>query len=748
MAPMDSADSKPTIFTATYSGVSVFEMPVNNVAVMRRRHDSWLNATQILKVAGVEKGKRTKVLEKEILTGPHEKVQGGYGKYQGTWIDFERGREFCRAYGVEDLLAPLLDLDVQAASGPDSTPTKEQAMAARRKRMYNSSLNQANGNSGPLFPPISATVTNAFNALSKSSARMDSPGPRGGYSQPAPPSSQITTRPQESFSQESWTINLPSETSFSQSQTQPDSAYASQSFTTVDSQIESQEPPRKRVRASTPPHEALAPFFPTHLDTPSKPVQPLAAEQVPDSERARQILMNLFINPETDNTVLSHLDSLTPDQIDIPLDSTGSAAIHWSASLARVPLIRALITKGASISRVNHAGETALVRGCFVTNNFDQSSFPQLLNLLHPTIPIADNNGRTILHHIAVKSGMKGRSADSRYYLHCLLEFVAKHGASATSQRTSGPKVMSLARFIGEIVNAQDKSGDTALNIAARIGNKSIIQQLLEVGADSSIPNRAGLRPIDFGVGGEPAPVPSRREQGWILPPAVVQKRQDIMKAIKGLIAGTEKDFQGEIEAKQEQVTGTLNRLREVTLKLGKEKEKMNQLRQRSRQHSELKQHCQNLRRAIEEENVRLQGKGGNTNGDVPSLKGERLDPDRPFKIKMELLAQSGDSREIGERQKQYLKSLPSTAVLKARVRAYTTNGENLREVAGKLHDKSTDLEDKFRRVVALCTGLEEYKIDSLLEGLVQAVESDPGEVDTARVSSFLRKVDESTGAD
>lgn len=404
-------------------------------------------------------------------------------------------------------------------------------MAARRKRMYNSSLNQANGNSGPLFPPISSTITNAFNALSKSSARMDSPGPRGNYSQTAALPSQPSVRQQqESFSQESWPFSLPPEHSFSQSQTQPDSAYASQNFTAVDSQFESQEPPRKRARASTPPHETPLAFFQPQVDTPSRPVQPLVAEQVPDSERARQILMNLFINPETDNTVLSHLDSLTSDQIDIPLDSTGSAAIHWSASLARVPLIRALINKGASISRVNHSGETALVRGCFVTNNFDQSSFPQLLNLLHPTIPIADNSGRTILHHIAVKSGMKGRSADSRYYLHCLLEFVAKHGASATSQRTGGPKVMSLARFIGEIVNAQDKSGDTALNIAARIGNKSIIQQLLEVGADSSIPNRAGLRPIDFGVGGDPVPVPSRREQCWILPPAVVQKRQDIMK--------------------------------------------------------------------------------------------------------------------------------------------------------------------------------------------------------------------------
>ena len=59
-------------------------MEVQNIACMRRRSDGWLNATQILKVAGVDKGKRTKVLEKEILVGEHEKVQGGYGKYQGT----------------------------------------------------------------------------------------------------------------------------------------------------------------------------------------------------------------------------------------------------------------------------------------------------------------------------------------------------------------------------------------------------------------------------------------------------------------------------------------------------------------------------------------------------------------------------------------------------------------------------------------------------------------------------------------
>lgn len=59
-------------------------MPCHGVAVMRRRADAWLNATQILKVAGFDKPQRTRVLEREVQKGTHEKVQGGYGKYQGA----------------------------------------------------------------------------------------------------------------------------------------------------------------------------------------------------------------------------------------------------------------------------------------------------------------------------------------------------------------------------------------------------------------------------------------------------------------------------------------------------------------------------------------------------------------------------------------------------------------------------------------------------------------------------------------
>lgn len=73
------------IYAAVYSGVSVYETICRDVPVMKRMLDGYMNATQILKVAGFPKPKRTKILEREVLFGEYEKIQGGYGKYQGTW---------------------------------------------------------------------------------------------------------------------------------------------------------------------------------------------------------------------------------------------------------------------------------------------------------------------------------------------------------------------------------------------------------------------------------------------------------------------------------------------------------------------------------------------------------------------------------------------------------------------------------------------------------------------------------------
>ena len=536
---------------AVYSNVSVYEMEVLGVAVMRRRADSWLNATQILKVAGVEKGRRTKILEKEILAGEHEKVQGGYGRYQGTWISYQRGLDFCRRYAVQELLQPLLEYDMgqdgvsAAGRGNIETPTKEQAMAAQRKRNMLHGLDGrvAQPPNGTFFKNISKTAVNAVSALNR--ARYDSPIPRphssnrGGPSMRGP--SQHMIGSQESMlaasSQQSMQT-LPSEDSFSHSQNQLDPALRNpKPYYSTAPNDEINEPPRKRVRAS--PGPDLPPYgnggFGSSMQdmtqteqnesfsqrTQSKHEQDVRITGLPplpqarnDSESNRVLKLTSLFTDTNRPDFTHHEDSIlsSAENLDIPIDPHANTALHWAGTLARTSLIRALIARGANIFRLNAGGETALVRAATTTNNHDNTSFPELLELLGPSIEVRDHKGRTILHHIATTAGVKGRSAACRYYLASLLAFVVNQGSTSNSQQNSFgngteplplTRSIGLARFMSDMVNAVDLSGDTALNLAARIGNRSIVEQLLEVGANPAIPNRSGLRPIDFGVGGE-----------------------------------------------------------------------------------------------------------------------------------------------------------------------------------------------------------------------------------------------------
>ncbi|KAG1466389.1 hypothetical protein G6F46_001884 [Rhizopus delemar] len=100
---------------------------------MKRKTDSYLNATQILKVAGFDKPQRTRILEKEIQTGHHEKVQGGYGKYQGTWVPFERGIALAEQYKVDILLRPLFDF-IQGEVSPPLAPRQFNNASSKIKK--------------------------------------------------------------------------------------------------------------------------------------------------------------------------------------------------------------------------------------------------------------------------------------------------------------------------------------------------------------------------------------------------------------------------------------------------------------------------------------------------------------------------------------------------------------------------------------------------------------------------------------
>lgn len=133
---MGKTPDGPGIYSATYSGIPVYEYQFGvdlKEHVMRRRHDDWINATHILKAAGFDKPARTRILEREVQKDVHEKIQGGYGKYQGTWIPLEHGEALAQRNNVYDRLRPIFEF-VPGDVSPPPAPRHASKPKAPRAR--------------------------------------------------------------------------------------------------------------------------------------------------------------------------------------------------------------------------------------------------------------------------------------------------------------------------------------------------------------------------------------------------------------------------------------------------------------------------------------------------------------------------------------------------------------------------------------------------------------------------------------
>lgn len=231
------------------------------------------------------------------------------------------------------------------------------------------------------------------------------------------------------------------------------------------------------------------------------PPQTVAQIAYKPGERHRATLMSMFLTESSAiPEILTSTEQIADLDVDLIIDDQGHTSLHWAAALARTTILQALLRKGADATRLNYNGESALIRAVLVTNNFDYDSFPEILALLYPALTAQDKKERTIFHHIALTAGVKGRMQASRYYLEALLAFLRSPPSQVLSKidpTQSGAPQAPGHQMLAQLINIQDKNGDTALNIATRIGNKYVVEGLERVGADGSIPNKAGLRPLD-----------------------------------------------------------------------------------------------------------------------------------------------------------------------------------------------------------------------------------------------------------
>ncbi|PWY90664.1 apses transcription factor [Aspergillus heteromorphus CBS 117.55] len=773
---------KPQIYRAVYSNVPVYEMEVNGVAVMKRRADSWLNATQILKVAGVVKARRTKTLEKEIAAGEHEKVQGGYGKYQGTWVNYQRGVDLCREYHVDEMLRPLLEYDMGpngttgAALDSLDTPTKEQAMAAQRKRLYSGMDNRgmSQPQQGTFFQNISRTAASAVNAMSK--ARFDSPAARGidgrRSSVIRKPSQQMSSQETHvPFNSQQSMYSVASDSGFG-SNFQTNGRFPVHDGASFDHE-ESNEPPRKRFRSSSHHAQSFAtPYensFSMKEPTPTEPndsfyqdmdvsnsmiddskrgFEPLPPATTPERFQKMKLIMTLFLDKRTkDFSNHPALMQLTGEDLETPLDEYRNNALHWAAMLARMPLVYALVEKGVSIFRLNGAGETALQKSVGTRNNLDYRSFPRLLQVLAPTIDMVDYSGRTILHHIAVMAATGGGGhVSAKHYLEALLEFIVRHGGTSASQPTNGAtengrslsqpgELINLARFIAEIVNLRDDQGDTALNLAGR-ARSVLVPQLLEVGADPHIPNHTGLRPADYGVGVDMVDGNAQSQQagsGDSFMDQLAKTKKEILDStlaqissmVQETLGGIDRELASTLTKKQEKFDHWHSKIRETAKARQIEQKQLDELKQRSTDRVELSRRFKNLEKSSEDLLVVLKGIHGDSM-DVSSIRSIG-DADKETGIDIAgfeaVFPETFDPGSgFSEQQVAFLRSLSAPDSLQQRVECYSKYNEDILDEVERLRSKNVVLGQNYRRMVMACTGWSAEQVDEAAEGLTQCV--------------------------
>lgn len=473
------------------------------------------------------------------------------------------------------------------------------------------------------------------------------------------------------------------------------------------------------------------------------------------AEKYRTVLMSMFLNDEEEQIPDMLTDAVPPQDLDINMiiDDQGHTALHWAAALARMPILDVLVqNQAADVRRVNYSGESALVRAVLVTNNFDKQSFPHVLSLLRSAIPLVDHRNRTLLHHIAITAGIRGRETSSRYYMECLFDWIAQHGGDFAS-----------------IVDVQDKNGDTALTISARVGDRYLTKILVDVGANRDIENKVGLRAEDFGVDdslygpSDPRP-PSRPAMPVAISdstlPAIPETRgKDLLGVVQKMVDELDLEFSHEILARHGQLQDTEALLRHATNELSETRRTIKQCRMQASLLAEAQQKIKNLEQFLDDESQKTRNQKGYSNAlQQKTSAGE--DIDQLLCVPALLLAKDGGettedgatvatttaitnataSAEKKEDEKES-KLKEEVLLLRARIEAYEQNEKELAEELTEIKGQSLEKEQQCRKVISICCNIPLDKVDEMLVPLTLTVESDGASLDLPRVAGFMTKV-------
>lgn len=198
------------------------------------------------------------------------------------------------------------------------------------------------------------------------------------------------------------------------------------------------------------------------------------------------------------------------------------------------------------------------------------------------------------------------------------------------------------------------------------------------------------------------------------------------------------------LRTRTEQIDKLNEQIRELSTMRKQDLEALQEMKERVRLREERKQKIANLKREIEKKRAASKkAQGRRTNAKTANLE---LKPSWLDEIAGNLINLDTSDGQTNEQQRQLVMDrLPSASTLQARLSAYQASNGKLQQDANQLRSRSIELEALYRKVVSLCTGVAEDKVEESLPGLVAAIESEKGgigEQEVGRVREFLRRVD------
>ena len=192
-------------------------------------------------------------------------------------------------------------------------------------------------------------------------------------------------------------------------------------------------------------------------------------------------------------------------------------------------------------------------------------------------------------------------------------------------------------------------------------------------------------------------------------------------------------------------------KLKDAGAALADERRRLGELQAKASEKDELQQKIHNLQRSaadLREQLARSNGQMRDGRGimdDVTVGEADRgLDLDGQLAAIEQLFphGDSGPHLSLSQEQMAFLSSLERAEVLGGRVKAYQQHNEEVENRTRELKSQSSELEERYKKIVSLCTKVQVSSVDEVLDSLLQAVVSEQKEnVELGRVRDFLRMV-------